>query len=223
MREPRVLEHRRQLLHELRLARRVPDHRHEVDVLVAHARDALEHLQVADLEVVAAARHEVRRRGPRSAHASGRRSTRRASGAVGRRSRCTRWGAGARRPAPGARARPAGRRRRTPRARTRSLSTPVGARSRPPSVGRAADARRRCPRPSRGRGTRGGARRGSRAVSLLSRSSADQRGAIAGPNGGSSTPPSVTKRGDEVRGRHVEGRVPDVDRLGGRPAGRRTR
>ena len=48
---------------------------------LVHAADALEHLEVADREVVAAGRgHEVRRQARRSARGSGRRSARRASG-----------------------------------------------------------------------------------------------------------------------------------------------
>ena len=104
---------------------------------------------------------------------------------------------------------------------TRSLWTPVGASSRPPSVGRTADATARARRPSRGRGTRRGARRGARRVSssligaVIAPSAA---AAIAGPNGGSQHADVGDEAPSMSAGRgHVEGRVPDADRLGGDP------
>jgi hypothetical protein len=54
--EPRIGEHRLELLDQLAFAGRVPDHRHEVEVAIGDAPDALEHLQVADLDVIAVAR-----------------------------------------------------------------------------------------------------------------------------------------------------------------------
>ena len=52
-REPRIVEHGGELLHQLRLGVGVPDHRHEVRVLVPDTGDPLEHLEAADREVIA--------------------------------------------------------------------------------------------------------------------------------------------------------------------------
>ena len=54
--EARVREGGLELADQLRLPWRVPDHRHEVDVGVRDAGDALEHLEVADGEVIDAVR-----------------------------------------------------------------------------------------------------------------------------------------------------------------------